>query len=88
MSALENYHRQVCELLKTTKNVLMEAEAAEVEHLIKHDEHAEAIRTLAWIVVEEDKRISADIVKNIRVLSERLVDPHHMPTNLESQIDK
>jgi hypothetical protein len=88
MNALENYLRQVRDLLESSRHVLTEAQFDEVEHLIKHNELGEAIRALAWIIVEENKRVSADMVNNIRVLSEGLIDPDDMPPNLESQINK
>jgi hypothetical protein len=58
-------------------------ECAEVEHLIDHDEIGEALRALAWIIVEEDKRVPASSIATIRELVDGLVEPEHMPDNLD-----
>jgi hypothetical protein len=65
---------------------LSSEECAEVEHLIEHDELGEALRTLAWIIVEEDKRVPAEVVTRIEELAFGLVEPRHMPTALQDHM--
>lgn len=86
MNNLNDYLCRVHAVVKSSQHVLSEAELAEVEHLIEHDEPAEALRTLAWIIVEGNKKVPRDVVAGIRALSEGLVDPAHMPLNLDSHV--
>jgi hypothetical protein len=88
MPDFESYVRQVRELLELSKQVLTPSQVDEVEHLIRHGERAEGLHTLAWIIVEENLQVSADIVNDIRALSEGLIDPDQLPPNLESQIER
>lgn len=84
MTPLEDYLRRVRELLASLSGSLTDAERAEVLHLIDHDECGEALRTLAWIVVEEDKRIPTTAIAAIRELSHGLVADDDLPENLDS----
>jgi len=86
MSAIEIYLRRVKDLLASVRNILTDAEAMEVQHLIDHDECPEALRTLAWIIVEEDKRVSRQTVESIRSLTIERIDAEHVPANLEEFI--
>lgn len=83
MSSIELYLRQVQDVLTSVRNILTDTEAAEVQHLIDHDECPEALRTLAWIIVEEDKRVPRQTVESIRLLTNEMVDVEHLPANLE-----
>jgi hypothetical protein len=83
MMSLENYLLRVRQLLVSVSGVLTAAEQAEVSHLIDHDECGEALRTLAWIVVEENKRIPASAIAAIRELSQGLVAEDDFPENLD-----
>jgi hypothetical protein len=78
---------EVREVLKSAKRVLTTAEIHEVEHLIRHGEPPEALRSLAWIIVEENKLVSARTVEGIRKLTSGLLDPDHLPPNLDSHIE-
>jgi hypothetical protein len=83
MTSLENYLLRVRNLLTSVSGVLTDAEQAEVSHLIDHDECGEALRTLAWIVVEENKRIPASAIAAIRELSQGLVAEGDLPETLD-----
>jgi hypothetical protein len=84
MTSLDNYLHQVRQLLASVAPNLTETEQAEVAYLIDHDECGEAIRTLAWIVVEENKRIPASAIAAIRELSEGLIEEMDFPPNFDS----
>jgi hypothetical protein len=85
MNKLNDYLARVYGVLESSRHVLCEAELAEVEHLIKHGEPAEGMRTLAWIIVEGDKKVPRSVISGIRTSSEGLVDTIDMPANLDSQ---
>ena len=57
-------------------------ESAEVEELLDHAELGEALRTLAWLIVEEDKRIPAADVLGIESLAARLEIIEELPATL------
>jgi hypothetical protein len=88
MNPHEKYLAEVREVLKSAERVLTVAEIGEVEHLIDHGEPAEGLRSLAWIIVEEDKKVSAATISGIRELTAGLVDPEHLPPNLDRFADK
>ncbi|NLS95807.1 MAG: hypothetical protein GXX96_27040 [Planctomycetaceae bacterium] len=73
-------------MLASVRSILSNQESAEVEHLIAHDECPEALRTLAWIIVEEGKRVPRETIEAIRQLSEGLIDEKHMPDDLDSHV--
>jgi hypothetical protein len=54
-----------------------------VMHLVDHDEGGEAMLTLAWIIVEEDLKIPANAIAEIRYLSDEVVDPADLPPSLD-----
>lgn len=86
MSDRDEFVGRVRGLLISLSGTLSAEEGAEVEHLIEHDEVGEALRTLAWIIVEEDKRISQQAYDAIRELSASLVAEEHMPRDLSAYI--
>jgi hypothetical protein len=86
MNPLEGYVKRVRDVLATVRSVLTDDECAEVEHLIDHDECPEALRTLAWIIVEGDKRVRRETVDAIRLLSDGLIDEEHMPASLDLHV--
>jgi hypothetical protein len=79
-----NYLLRVRGLLAQTSAVLTAAEEYEVRHLIDHGEPAEALRTLAWIVVDGDKKVSRSIIATIRELALGAVSEADMPSSLDS----
>jgi hypothetical protein len=66
--------------------ILTPSQRGEVVHLIEHDELGEALRTLAWIIVEEDKRIPFSAYESILELSVGLIAPDDLPKNLAAHI--
>jgi hypothetical protein len=85
MSSPEDYLGRVNSLVWTVADLLSSTEKEEVQHLIDHGEPAEGLRTLAWIIVEGDKRVSAATIQAIRELSEGPVPAEHMPADLDKQ---
>jgi hypothetical protein len=83
MTDLHVYLQRVHALVASISLELTDAELAEVNHLIDHNECGEALRTLAWIVVDEKKHIPIAAAKDIRDLSRGLVAEEDLPSNLE-----
>ena len=71
-------------LLKSLSSRLSQTERQEVEHLITHDECGEALRTLAWIIVEEKKKVPSEAIRRIKELSAGLVATEDMPPDLDA----
>ena len=84
MSSPEDYLGRVHALVWAIADKLSASERAEVQHLIDHGEPAEALRALAWIITEGEKRVPDATIRGIRELSEGLVAPEHLPADLES----
>lgn len=82
MTMLDDYLHRVRSLLSSVATVLTAEQQEEVSHLIDHGEPAEALRALAWIVVEENKRIPVRAIGAIRELTAGLVDEQDLPENL------
>jgi flagellar biosynthesis regulator FlbT len=86
MTSKEEFLRQVRGLIASLDNTLTASERLEVEHFIDHNEIGEALTTLAWIIVNESKRIPASAYQSIIELSEGLVDPEHLPKDLATHV--
>jgi hypothetical protein len=84
MTSPELYLRRVRQLLFSVAEVLSVAEQAEVAHLVDHGEPAEGLRTLAWILVEENKRVPASVIAEIRALTLNWFSESDLPDNLEA----
>lgn len=57
-------------------------EAAEVEELLDHAELGEALRTLAWLIVEEGKRVPIADIREMEVLAVRMDISNELPNAL------
>ena len=84
MNSPENYLLRVRGLLESLSAVLTAEEESEVRHLLDHGEPAEALRSLAWIVVDDGKRIPSSSIAAIRELTAGLVDAADLPDNLDA----
>lgn len=69
-------------LLISLDGVLSQAEAAEVGEFIEHAELGEALRTLAWIVVDEGKQISSQESGELQALANFMGTSGEMPDGL------
>jgi hypothetical protein len=81
------YLRRVGALLASLSDRLTVTERGEVQHLIDHGEPAEGMRTLAWIIVEQKKKVPGEAIASLRQLSHGLIDNAHMPPNLDDCAD-
>jgi hypothetical protein len=54
-----------------------------VQHLVDHGEPAEGMLSLAWIIVNEKRRVPMDLIRGIRSHAAGLVDDELMPENLD-----
>jgi hypothetical protein len=69
-------------LLLSLGSVLSPEESAEVDELLDHAELGEALRTLAWLIVEEDKRVAMTAVREIESLAARMNNTEELPDTL------
>lgn len=75
----EEYLHNVRLLVGSLRDTLSDAEVSEIEHLINHDEPAEGLRTLAWIIHDEGKSVSEEIMAAILSLIGDLVSELDLP---------
>ena len=73
-------------LLIQLDDILTKDEAAEVEELLEHAEFGEALHTLVWIIVEEDKRIGRSHFDDIQTLADRMDVDHELPEQLPRHV--
>jgi len=85
VTEFETFVARIRELVWSLHALLTPDERSEVEHLIDHGEPSEALRTLAWIIVDDDKRVAPRALLTLRELSAGLVDALDLPPNLERQ---
>jgi hypothetical protein len=77
------YMRRLHALVARLDHVLTPQQREDVERLIDHSEGPEAMLTLAWILVEGDKRVPASAIDEIRDLADGLIDEKDFPPNLD-----
>jgi hypothetical protein len=58
------------------------AALAEAQHLVDHGEPAEGMCVLAWVIVNENVRVPARLIQDIRMFSEDLVPAEELPETL------
>lgn len=88
MTEQEDFVGRVRGLVISLLGILSHDESDEVERLIDHGELGEALRSLAWIIVEEGKRVPSEAIDAIEELSEGLVVKEHMPSTLRECVLK
>ena len=81
---IEQYLAQVLGLVERVRALLSEAEYSEVMHLINHDEPAEGLRALAWIIHEEQKTVTPDVVSSIIFLIDDMVPLSDLPPDFKN----
>jgi len=86
VTEMEDFLGRVRGLLISLGGLFTPEESSEVEHLIDHGELGEALRAMAWIIVEEDKRVPAPAITAILELSTGLVEESHMPDGLRNHV--
>jgi hypothetical protein len=81
-SAMEEYVGRVRGLVISLMDILSPDERAEINELIDHGEPVEGLRSLAWIVVEERKRLPATSYRTLLELMGDWFEPEDLPPNL------
>ncbi len=70
-------------LLVSLDRSLSKAESAEVADLVDHDEFGEALLTLAWLLVEEEKKVGLQELDEIRSLAKLMKISQELPESLD-----
>lgn len=68
-------------------DVLSSEEATDVEEFIEHAEFGEALRSLAWIIVETNKQIAASDLTEIEALARLMEITEEMPNGLHGHVE-
>jgi hypothetical protein len=69
-------------LLISLGSTLSPDESAEVDELLDHAELGEALRTLAWLIVEEGKKVTMTDVREIQSLARQMGIGDELPGTL------
>lgn len=83
MSSLDDYLGRVRATLWLAADYVSAPGLAEAQQLVDHGEPAEGMCVLAWVIVSEDVRVPASLIRDIRSLSEELVPVEQMPAALD-----
>lgn len=83
MSSLDDYFGRVRAAVWVASEYVSTTGLAEARRLVEHGEPAEGMCILAWVIVNEDVRVPASLIRDIRVLSEELVPVEQMPPDLD-----
>ncbi len=86
MTTHDDFIGRVKGLVISLEGAISSEECAEVEHLLDHGEVGEALRSLAWIIVEEKKRVPEGVIDAMYALADGLVPREHMPPTLRDHI--
>lgn len=69
-------------LLISIWSALSSRESAEIEEFLDHAELGEALRALAWLIVEEGKEIAVVDIHEIQALAARMAISDELPGSL------
>lgn len=83
MSSLDDYLGRVTAALWLASEYVSATGLAEAQRLVDHGEPAEGMCILAWVIVNEDVRVPASLIRDIRALSEELVAAEQLPPGLD-----
>lgn len=83
MNDPEDYLGRVQAIVWDVSKYVSEAGIRRVQHLVDHGEPAEGMCALAWIIVNEQRRVPANLIRDIRSHAAGLVDEEFMPENLD-----
>lgn len=86
MTEVEDYLGRVQAIVWRASDYVSAEAIGRVQRLVDHGEPAEGLCTLAWGIVNEDLRVPADVVEDIRTHVTGLVDDDFMPADLEAHI--
>lgn len=85
MSEIDELDARIRALLVSLHLKLAPEERAEVEELLDHAELGEALRTLAWVIVEEDAQVARATLLEIEALASRMAISNELPPALREQ---
>jgi hypothetical protein len=83
VSNLDAYLGRARGLFISLADRLTQSERHTVDDLIEHGEPAEGMRALAWIIAENQMRVTASVVSALRELTAGLIDDADMPPGLD-----
>ncbi|WP_456845375.1 hypothetical protein [Cellulomonas sp. P5_C6] len=83
MSSVDDYFGRVRAAVWVASDYVSTAGLAEAQRLVDHGEPAEGMCILAWVIVNEDVRVPASLIRDIRALSEDLVPTEQLPPGLD-----
>jgi hypothetical protein len=83
LSDLEVYLGKVQATVWSASTYVSAAGLAEAQRPVDHGEPAEGMCVLAWVIVNEDVRVPASLIRDIRTLSEELVPADDLPATLD-----
>lgn len=83
MSRLDDYLGRVQATVWLASDHVSASGLAEAQRLVDHGEPAEGMCVLAWVIVNEDVRVPASLIRDIRALSEELVPAEELPATLD-----
>lgn len=83
MSALDEFAGLLRGLVISLAEDLEPSEAGLVMHLIDHDEGGEALLSLAWVIVENDRTVAQSTIASLRSLAEALGVQDDLPAGLD-----
>ncbi|WP_203657274.1 hypothetical protein [Demequina activiva] len=78
----EEIRGRVRGLLIALGPILSSDEAGEVDELLEHAELGEGLRTLAWLIVEEEKVVAPADIREIESLAVRMGIVDELPPGL------
>jgi len=87
MNLHDKYLAKVEEVICSVEHVLNNSEMAEVKRLADHGEPAESLSLIAALLVQENKKVPAQVVFKIRELTAGLLQPDELPSDLDLQIE-
>jgi predicted translin family RNA/ssDNA-binding protein len=79
----QNTLGQVREVVRSCDQVLTLAELSEIEHFCYHNEYAEAVLTLANIIVEKKAMVPRRTIVGMREFLEGFAEAEFLPENLD-----
>lgn len=83
-----HYHQleqDIRAILRTLASHLDASQIAEVEHYLEHGEYGEALHTLAWVLVEDNRRVPAAVLREIARLADAMGTREELPPTLDQQ---
>jgi len=82
VSTVDDYLGRVQAIVWTASGYVSAEGISRVQHLVDHGEPAEGMCSLAWIIVNEQRKVPRSLIRAIREHSSALVDEKFMPGNL------